>query len=104
MRIGRKRVMGSLNPKHINSNLRHTSFKRGMVVRQKKRGMVVWGTILEKSHHIYIVELGCKNTRVILPFKNCQDRTFVEGEPSWFIIRDAAEKSDGILKSEAHKF
>lgn len=64
-----KKVMGSLNPKHINSNLRHTSFKRGMVV---------WGTILEKSHHIYIVELGCKNTRVILPFKNCQDRTFGE--------------------------
>ncbi|KRT80423.1 hypothetical protein AMK59_7651 [Oryctes borbonicus] len=69
--------MGSLNPKHINAHLKHAAIAKGMVI---------WGAILEKGDYVYTVELGVKNSRAILPFKNCADKVFVEGQPAWFII------------------
>lgn len=66
---GSRRVMGSVNPKHINGNLKYKIFKKGMLI---------WGCISEKSEHVYIIDIGVKNTRVILPFTNCDNRTFGE--------------------------
>lgn len=62
-----KCLTGTLNPKHINSHLKYDTFKQGMLV---------WGSVLEKSDYVYRVSLGVDNTRVILPFKHCDNKVF----------------------------
>ncbi|VEN41077.1 unnamed protein product [Callosobruchus maculatus] len=51
----------SINPRDINSDRRHTSFKKGMLV---------WACVQSQLDHGYEMNLGVKNCRAFLPNKN----------------------------------
>lgn len=58
----------TLNPREINSEKSHVSFKKGMLV---------WGCINSILDHGYELNVGVKNCRVFLPNKNVDEgKTF----------------------------
>nr|CAH7737777.1 unnamed protein product [Callosobruchus chinensis] len=60
----------SINPRDINSDRRHTSFKKGMLV---------WACVQSQLDHGYEMSLGVRNCRAFLPNKNVDpERTLSE--------------------------
>lgn len=53
----------SMKPNDVNSRRNHCSFHKGMLI---------WASVVEKAEHCYILNVGVKNCRVILPFKKTE--------------------------------
>nr|CAI5822540.1 unnamed protein product [Callosobruchus analis] len=68
----------STNPRDINSDKRHTSFKKGMLV---------WACVQSQLDHGYEMNLGVKNCRAFLPKKNVDpEKTLSIGQPLWCAV------------------
>nr|CAH7737780.1 unnamed protein product [Callosobruchus chinensis] len=75
----------SINPRDINSDRRHTSFKKGMLV---------WACVQSQLDHGYEMSLGVRNCRAFLPNKNVDpERTLSIGEPLWCAIHKSESTS-----------
>lgn len=54
-------IEGSSNPKDINDGKHHSSFKKGMLI---------WSCVQSILDHGYEINVGVRNCRAFLPFKN----------------------------------
>lgn len=54
-------VKATINPRLINGDKKHNSFKRGETI---------WANVVSKLDHGYELTVGVNNCRVFLPFKN----------------------------------
>nr|XP_022918664.1 protein RRP5 homolog [Onthophagus taurus] len=84
---GNKRLIATTNPMNINHQSNCNSFRKGMLV---------WGAILEKADHVYSIDLGVQNVRCILNIKDCDENDeYIEGQPLWVLIKNI-ESSNNI--------
>ncbi|CAH1982414.1 unnamed protein product [Acanthoscelides obtectus] len=75
----------STNPRDINIEKGHTSFKKGVLV---------WACVQSQLDHGYEMSLGVKNCRAFLPNKNVdQDITLNIGQPMWCAVHKSESTS-----------
>ncbi|KAK2572299.1 Protein RRP5-like protein [Acropora cervicornis] len=86
---GQRKVKLSLDPKEVNSSLKKSSLKQGMVVQ---------GYVSSVEDHGYLISFGIEDTRAFLPKKNLT-RDFQEGHPLSVLLKSVAEQNRIITVS-----
>ncbi|XP_015771536.1 PREDICTED: protein RRP5 homolog [Acropora digitifera] len=86
---GQRKIKLSLDPKEVNSSLKKSSLKEGMVLQ---------GYVSSVEDHGYLISFGIEDTRAFLPKKNIT-RDFQEGHPLSVLLKSVAEQNRIITVS-----
>lgn len=73
------RIMLSSKPEFVNANIQFNKLSQGMIL---------WASIIERSDHCYILNVGIPRCRVVLPFKKSEADYFT-GQSVWCVVQQA---------------
>lgn len=63
---GKRQILASVNPTHINFNTVHSRYSKGMLL---------WAAVVSKEDHGYHLDSGVANLRMFLPHANIDSGT-----------------------------
>ncbi|RZC40160.1 RRP5 -like protein, partial [Asbolus verrucosus] len=76
-----RQIQASVNPRDINADKTHNSFKKGTLI---------WANLISELDHGYELSVGVKNCRVFLPFKNTDAfKKYTVGELLYCVVHKA---------------